>query len=210
MGVHISPEHTTRRSVFHEDRIGRGIQGAAGAPQAEHPRAAQPHALDDLDAAVSGAQFDTTWQAIDGFLGCKIDATGEVLAGVAVAVEEAHVQVEGFVHGGDARTEEAQQARQKKEGPARQPGKGGAGYQQRKQLRSSLGRLESRCRKIDGQMKKFEGELQEIHREYEENPLEYSPLKQGREKELQIEMAELELQWLDIQAEIEKIREELG
>ena len=106
--------------------------------------------------------------------------------------------------------EEAQQARQKKEGPARQPGKGGAGYQQRKQLRSSLGRLESRCRKIDGQMKKFEGELQEIHREYEENPLEYSPLKQGREKELQIEMAELELQWLDIQAEIEKIREELG
>ena len=106
--------------------------------------------------------------------------------------------------------EEAQQARQKKEGPARQPGKGGAGYQQRKQLRSSLGRLESRCRKIDGQMKKFEGELQEIHREYEENPLEYSPLKQGREKELQVEMAELELQWLDIQAEIEKIREELG
>ena len=111
VGVHISPEHTTRRSVFHEDRIGRGIQGAAGAPQAEHPRAAQPHALDDLDAAVSGAQVDTTWQAIDGFLGCKIDATGEVLAGVAVAVEEAHVQVEGFVHGGDARTEEAQQAR---------------------------------------------------------------------------------------------------
>jgi ATP-binding cassette subfamily F protein 3 len=106
--------------------------------------------------------------------------------------------------------EEAQRARQKKEGPARQPGKGGAGYQQRKQRRSSLGRLESRCRKIDGQMKKFEGELKEIHREYEENPLEYSPLKQGREKELQIELAELELQWLELQAEIEKIREELG
>ena len=59
-------------------------------------------------------------------------------------------------------------------------------------------------------MKKFEGELKEIHREYEEDPLEYSPLKQGREKELQVELAELELQWLDIQAEIEKIREELG
>ncbi|MFP6738314.1 MAG: ABC-F family ATP-binding cassette domain-containing protein, partial [Planctomycetota bacterium] len=99
--------------------------------------------------------------------------------------------------------EEAQQARKKKQGPASQPGKGGAGYQQRKQLRSSLGRLESRCRKIDGQMKKFGGELKEIHREYEENPLEYSPLKQGREKELQIELAELELQWLELQAEIE-------
>jgi molecular chaperone GrpE (heat shock protein) len=59
-------------------------------------------------------------------------------------------------------------------------------------------------------MKKFEAELKEIHQEYEENPLEYSPLKQAREKELQVELAELELQWLDIQAEIEKIREELG
>jgi archaellum component FlaC len=59
-------------------------------------------------------------------------------------------------------------------------------------------------------MKKFEGELKEIHREYEENPREYSPLTPGREKELQIELAELELQWLELQAEIEKIREELG
>ena len=39
---------------------------------------------------------------------------------------------------------------------------------------------------------------------------DYSPLKQGREKELQVELAELELQWLDLQAEIEKISEELG
>jgi len=106
--------------------------------------------------------------------------------------------------------EEAQQARQKKENTGRQPGKGGVGYQQRKQLRSGLGRLESRSKKTEGRMKKFEAELKEIHQEYEENPLEYSPLKQTREKELQVELAELELQWLDIQAEIEKIREELG
>ena len=59
-------------------------------------------------------------------------------------------------------------------------------------------------------MKEFEGELKENHQEYEENPLDYSPLKQGREKELQVELAELELQWLDLQAEIEKISEELG
>ena len=59
-------------------------------------------------------------------------------------------------------------------------------------------------------MNEFEGELKEIHQEYEENPLDYSPLKQGREKELQVELAELELQWLDLQAEIEKIRAELG
>ena len=59
-------------------------------------------------------------------------------------------------------------------------------------------------------MKEFEGELKEIHREYEENPLDYSPLKQGREKELQVELAELELQWLDLQAEIEKIKPKLG
>lgn len=111
---------------------------------------------------------------------------------------------------GREEAQQARQTRQKKEGSGGQPGKGGAGYQQRKQLRSSLGRLESRCKKIEARMKEFEGELKEIHREYEENPLDYSPLKQGREKELQVELAELELQWLDLQAEIEKIKPKLG
>ena len=59
-------------------------------------------------------------------------------------------------------------------------------------------------------MKEFEAELGEIHRQYEENPLEYSPGLQAREKELQVELAELELQWLDFQAELEKLRAELG
>ena len=106
--------------------------------------------------------------------------------------------------------EEVERVRRKKSRPGRQPGKGGAGYQQRKQLRSGLGRLESRCRKLEGQMKEFKEELEGIHREYEEKPLDYSPRRQGREKELQVELAELEHQWLDAQAEIEKIKGELG
>jgi len=59
-------------------------------------------------------------------------------------------------------------------------------------------------------MKEFEEELGGIHRQYEENPLEYSPDLQAREKELQVELAELELQWLESEAELEKLRKELG
>ena len=59
-------------------------------------------------------------------------------------------------------------------------------------------------------MKALEAEVGKIHLQYEENPLEYSPEKQAREKELQVELAELELQWLDAQGEIEKIAGELG
>jgi len=111
VGVHISPVHPKPRSLLHEDRIGRRAQAVAGASQAEHARAVQPHALDDLHAAVLGAQLDAIGQILDRILGRKVDVAGEVLAGVAVAVEEAHVQIEGFVHGDDARTEQAQPAR---------------------------------------------------------------------------------------------------
>ena len=106
--------------------------------------------------------------------------------------------------------EEAERARRKKSGPRRKTGGSAMGYQRRKELRSTFNRLESMCRRIEGRMKEFEAELGEIHRQYEENPLEYSPGLQAREKELQVELAELELQWLDFQAEMEKLRAELG
>ena len=106
--------------------------------------------------------------------------------------------------------EEAERARRKKSRPRRKAGGSATDYKRRKELRSTFNRLESRCRKIEARMKEFEAELGEIHHQYEENPLEYSPGLQAREKELQVELAELELQWLDFQAELEKLRAELG
>ena len=67
-----------------------------------------------------------------------------------------------------------------------------------------------KLRPVVYKMKALEAEVGKIHLQYEENPLEYSPEKQAREKELQVELAELELQWLDAQGEIEKIAGELG
>ena len=106
--------------------------------------------------------------------------------------------------------EEEERAREKKSRARIEPGAGGMDYQRRKELRSTLTRLKSRCGKIERKMKVLEAEVGEIHLQYEENPLEYSPEKQAREKELQVELAELELQWLDAQSEIEKIAGELG
>ncbi len=106
--------------------------------------------------------------------------------------------------------EEEERVREKRSRSRIEPGAGGLDYQLRKQLRSTLTRLKSRCGKIERKMKALEAELGKIHLQYEENPLEYSPGKQAREKELQVELAELELQWLDAQGEIEKITGELG